>query len=436
MQRLATGGELMRGLDHDAIDVAVHPGTVAATAALVRLAVAHRVAAAKLRELARAHLAHLDMKRWEDIADAIRVAVLAGALDDARRQLAVWTARAPKQHPAMQLLSADIAMYLGYWQAAYDDLRVTCAAPPAGYELPCYARIATLAGGTGMALPGIGHLAFATAAALHGHTPDPQHDLEALADLDAGFAFALARELLDVSRSCLGRERVVVSFTAAQAWGRPTAIEVTGTQDRARIACVRDAIAVHALPPAPVELASFTLPLDASVIASAPAARRDEPVAEAPPAPELPPQPIDPDVVAFAALRTGAIETRGVGAQGLVDLSRFDHLRLARTRWSASATRRTRSACGRSRPASVRASTATWHPRRSSFRFRRGSASRCGARAARCGASRSCSRRRRCANNTASAVTRSAPACRRASRARTCSSAQPSRIASAARPAS
>jgi thiol-disulfide isomerase/thioredoxin len=326
MARLVTGGELTRGLDHDALELAIHPGTVEATRELVRLAVAHRLGAYKLRTLAAQHLARLEMKRWEDIADAIRAAILAGAVDEARRASETWASRAPKHHPAMQIASADIAMYLGYWQAAYDDLRETCASPPAGYELACYARLTTLAGGHRVAVPGIGHLAFATAAALHGRTPDPSVDLEALADLDAGFGFALARELLDATHSCGGRDRasLSISFVAAATWGPPTAVVVTGTNDRALAACVHDAIAGHALPPAPVEQTSFTLPLEIAK----PAARSEAPVAAAPVAPDVPPDPIDPDVVAFAALRTGAVETRGVGAQGLVDVTRLDHARL------------------------------------------------------------------------------------------------------------
>jgi thiol-disulfide isomerase/thioredoxin len=320
LEHLETAWALERGLDNDTIGLEHYPGSREATQQLARLAVAHRLAAPRLHVLALRHLAKIKDQRPEDLADALRAAILAGAShDDAERFRRL--ARAPKTHPALQLVAADLAMYAGNWVQARRAIEGVCRNTPEGYELACYARRATLAGAEHALLPGIGHLAIATASALKGTTPDPQVDFEALGDLDAAFGKALASSLLDASASCNPPVATIATLIVAPVTtgGRPKVTVVKDGTEAALANCLHDAVAGRELPPAPVTVASLTLPIDVVPHANEPAA-----VATV----ETPPVPLDADVVAFATFRTGAVETRGVGAQGLVDVTRLDKVRL------------------------------------------------------------------------------------------------------------
>jgi len=294
----------IQGAVDAAVDFATRfPESPLTTRRLALIALSERVDAGCVHDLVTSHLAAVAPQA---LPDAVHVAMLAGASDEAALASADWAARAPDR-PEPGLLRAEVALARGDPNAA-KAIEARCR-HPTGVEMWCHVLAFARRG----VVPGVSQLRGEALATLR-DLEEPGREavrvsdgLVALSQDDAPFGNAATRAIDDAARDCRDavarRVFAMVTIDLAPRGGRPLDVQIYA-RDHALERCLHDRIAQRELPPPPSQLdgrLSTMLRVDG----------RPKPVRT-----EL----VGSGALLFGTTRDGSgLETRSLGVDGVVD---------------------------------------------------------------------------------------------------------------------
>ena len=243
----------------NAVDTAVafvtqFPDSPLASERLAMLAVSRRVLRPQLVELAKPHL---ELVHAEHRANAVRAALVAGLLGEARTAVATWLARDPNDK-ATHLINAEVAFYDGDFATAKADIERVCQQPQ-GFELWCGFLQRSLQQRSRRSV-GVEQMRIRAGSYIyaleHPGAQATHYGLERLVLLDPVFGNAIARLVQDIEDKCAplsSSRHALMTIDLFPRAAVPASVHVQANE-REVATCVENTARTRSLPAPPPEL--------------------------------------------------------------------------------------------------------------------------------------------------------------------------------------